>query len=378
MEGEILIVDCGLGFADETMLGVDLLLPDISYLLDSVMQKKKTIAEAQKIQQGLRPLRELYQLPTAQEETQLSIKSKLPLQEFEQKKQSFLQNVPEQQRSTITPEELKEKAGLEMPKIQEFVSKRNQVAETLGITPEQLDTMTLGDLSTFVLSGLRGAQKEKAELSLQPQPVITREEAVKMGEVSPTTRIVKPEPQSPIDKEKGITERFDKRLVKSYRDSYISDPIRKQLDMQGLSNKQMESLIDLARNKNQVAFSGASTKAAKAMGETGMLTESDVTRYTQAGSLVQKTADKLNKMIRGTPTDLTLDDIQQIAFVMNDAYNNKIKEIQDYHATTMSENLGIDINEASRLLGFSQRTSPQGKQELSGKTKRGISYKLEK
>ncbi len=30
---QILIVDCGLGFADETMLGVDLLLPDISYLL---------------------------------------------------------------------------------------------------------------------------------------------------------------------------------------------------------------------------------------------------------------------------------------------------------------------------------------------------------
>jgi ribonuclease J len=29
---EILIVDCGLGFADETMLGVDLLLPDVSYL----------------------------------------------------------------------------------------------------------------------------------------------------------------------------------------------------------------------------------------------------------------------------------------------------------------------------------------------------------
>lgn len=30
---QILIVDCGLGFADESMLGVDLLLPDISYLL---------------------------------------------------------------------------------------------------------------------------------------------------------------------------------------------------------------------------------------------------------------------------------------------------------------------------------------------------------
>ncbi len=32
---EILIVDCGIGFADETMLGVDLLLPDITYLLQT-------------------------------------------------------------------------------------------------------------------------------------------------------------------------------------------------------------------------------------------------------------------------------------------------------------------------------------------------------
>lgn len=34
-QNEILIVDCGLGFADETMLGVDLMLPDISYLLST-------------------------------------------------------------------------------------------------------------------------------------------------------------------------------------------------------------------------------------------------------------------------------------------------------------------------------------------------------
>lgn len=32
---EILLVDCGIGFADETMLGVDLMLPDISYLLQT-------------------------------------------------------------------------------------------------------------------------------------------------------------------------------------------------------------------------------------------------------------------------------------------------------------------------------------------------------
>lgn len=40
-KNEILIVDCGLGFPDETMLGVDLLLPDISYLLSELKSGKK-------------------------------------------------------------------------------------------------------------------------------------------------------------------------------------------------------------------------------------------------------------------------------------------------------------------------------------------------
>lgn len=40
---EILLVDCGLGFADETMLGVDLLLPDISYLQKALQSGKKIV-----------------------------------------------------------------------------------------------------------------------------------------------------------------------------------------------------------------------------------------------------------------------------------------------------------------------------------------------
>lgn len=41
---QILIVDCGIGFPDESMLGVDLLLPDISYLIDAIKNKGKKIA----------------------------------------------------------------------------------------------------------------------------------------------------------------------------------------------------------------------------------------------------------------------------------------------------------------------------------------------
>jgi ribonuclease J len=40
---QILIVDCGLGFPDESMLGVDLLLPDISHLLNILKNSNKKI-----------------------------------------------------------------------------------------------------------------------------------------------------------------------------------------------------------------------------------------------------------------------------------------------------------------------------------------------
>jgi len=45
-KNEVLIVDCGIGFADETMLGVDLMLPDISFLLDLLAQGKKIVGMA--------------------------------------------------------------------------------------------------------------------------------------------------------------------------------------------------------------------------------------------------------------------------------------------------------------------------------------------
>lgn len=43
---EILIVDCGLGFADETMIGVELLIPDITYLKTAVASGKKIVGMA--------------------------------------------------------------------------------------------------------------------------------------------------------------------------------------------------------------------------------------------------------------------------------------------------------------------------------------------
>jgi len=43
-EDQVLIIDCGIGFADETMLGVDLMLPDVSYFKNNPQKKIVGIA----------------------------------------------------------------------------------------------------------------------------------------------------------------------------------------------------------------------------------------------------------------------------------------------------------------------------------------------
>ncbi|MFI5265478.1 MAG: MBL fold metallo-hydrolase, partial [Candidatus Levyibacteriota bacterium] len=40
---EILLVDCGIGFADSNLPGVDLLIPDITYLKTQIQNGKKIV-----------------------------------------------------------------------------------------------------------------------------------------------------------------------------------------------------------------------------------------------------------------------------------------------------------------------------------------------
>lgn len=42
-EQEIMIIDCGIGFPDKQMLGVDILIPDVSYLLEKIQEGKKIV-----------------------------------------------------------------------------------------------------------------------------------------------------------------------------------------------------------------------------------------------------------------------------------------------------------------------------------------------
>ncbi len=163
----------------------------------------------------------------------------------------------------------------------------------------------------------------------------------------------------------------EKRLVKSYQDSFNRDPAIKTYKDQGMSLAAVNGIIQEAKKGNQVSASALGVKMAKTMGEVGMLSESDVTRYVQAKAIDRSAADKLNKWIKGVPTDATLNDIQQIANVMRTRFTEQIQPIISSYAQQMATGIGITEDEAINYLA-SERLLGMEKQPVGGKSQNNM------
>lgn len=113
--------------------------------------------------------------------------------------------------------------------------------------------------------------------------------------------------------------------VSKMSDRIVKDPVIKKMQEQGISLDSVGQLADFSRSGNSIAGNALGAKMARAMGEVGVLTDQDVKRYTTSGKLGRKAADTLSKWLSGTPTEATLQEIQQIANVISDNYNTKIQ-----------------------------------------------------
>lgn len=151
----------------------------------------------------------------------------------------------------------------------------------------------------------------------------------------------------------------------------------KKLREQGLALDQVGTLIAQARNGNSISANAVGTKLARAMGEVGALTESDVTRYVSNGAILPKTGDILNKWLEGKPSDATLEEINQITSILSSKLKDKYQDVLKPHVQRMVGNYGLSEEEAYSRLGYPElykapkasKASADGYEEFAAKAK---------
>lgn len=131
------------------------------------------------------------------------------------------------------------------------------------------------------------------------------------------------------------------------------DPIIKKINEQNLNVGTLSGLQDLVAEGNTVAFSGVGIKMAKAMGEVGVMTETDIKRYVTSGQLGQGAGDTLLKWLKGKPTDATLSEMNQISNVLQDSYAQKLQPRIDKFVNSFSKIEGISPEEFAAGIGVS-------------------------
>lgn len=128
------------------------------------------------------------------------------------------------------------------------------------------------------------------------------------------------------------------------------NPILRQINKEVLSLGQMETLRSLVDQGNTVAFSALGTKMARAMGEVGVLTETDIIRYVQSGRLDRKAGDTLSRWLKGKPTDATISELNAIGDVLKENYDKKIQSVTDQYVNRLSRNFNIPPEDAAYRL----------------------------
>ena len=206
----------------------------------------------------------------------------------------------------------------------------------------------------------------------------TQDGIVEVDKTTGATRIVR-EGELRKDRESRLKSKESQRQkeyvsskIIDLRKSLSKDDRFKQMTKEGLAFDQVDNLTKLAEKGNQTAFGALGTKMARAMGEVGVLTDADVVRYVQGGSLSRKAADTLSRWKQGRPSKASIEDIKQISNVLKDIHSTKMAPIYDEYAKTAYENLPISRAEAYERLSIPLPSSLKKARQFFKKNKKAL------
>lgn len=172
----------------------------------------------------------------------------------------------------------------------------------------------------------------------------------------------------------GVQTRFEDKLSQTRLDKindlaskYETDSIVNQFKKEGVALDQVQRLLDNLKGGNKVALGALGTKMARAMGEVGVLTDSDVQRYIQRMDIKGKIEDNLARYLSGELTPETSQDISNINKALLKAMDVKLKGQKEKYLTraynTYGKKLNMSEQEVADVMGFGEQLSLDGSSE---------------
>ena len=159
-------------------------------------------------------------------------------------------------------------------------------------------------------------------------------------------------------------DRMDKAIA-DFSQRLDSDPVLRKVREQSVSLEQIPQLIESIKGGNTVGASALGVRMARTMGEVGVLTNSDVTRYIESPELARRVGDKFKRMMQGKPTDMTLDEVQALSGVMKKAYDVKVQSIYNRNVERLANNFHLTPQEAAHRLVVPY-TGSAGNEDITG------------
>lgn len=207
------------------------------------------------------------------------------------------------------------------------------VLSSQGVDVSKLKGKSYNDIKPYaqqMLSNAFNKNKKDAMTTYQQESLMLRKKELAFKETGEERR----------EKAFGTRVKQDiKNTILKQKKDFMKDDTIKSFRAQGIAFDQMDDLRQSIEEGNEVALGAIGTKAARAMGEVGVLTDQDVKRYIQGQSLVRQAKDKFGRAWQGKVSQATLDDIKNIVGKMRSGFDQKVKPIITNYAETTYENL---------------------------------------
>ena len=126
-----------------------------------------------------------------------------------------------------------------------------------------------------------------------------------------------------------------------------------KLQEQGMNFDQIDTLIDAAKKGNEASVAAIGTKLARAMGEVGVLTDTDVTRYLGNLSYGRKINSWFSKGMNGILPKPQIKEIQEVVDIMKHLQSTQIMPLYNEYASQLVSNFPGELtpDEALSRLG---------------------------